>query len=195
MNIPCFYVIIYSKTSAKIYYHAEDDFLAFSGRMGHKLLMGDKIQAQIKVQDTMMLPRFIRNPNERNAGEQLSCKIYNYDECMYENLRMHMKAETEDNCTVPWILGNKKICKKPRDIESAFWIHYNRSTNQKEDCATKCHMISANVLGKNFEKFGRNDSAMLYSYFSLDVEKRREQYLYDAYRLMAEVNNENLIYD
>ena len=55
----CF-IVFFSRLDAKVYYHAEDDFLAFNGRMGHKILLGQKVQAQIKIQDTMLLPRKIK---------------------------------------------------------------------------------------------------------------------------------------
>ena len=153
--------------------------------MGHKVLLGQKVQAQIKIQDTMLLPRKIEK--QVNENTKFSCKKYNYDQCMYENLHWRMKAATKDNCTVPWIPKNDRICKTEEDRRLAFFTHFNRSTNQMDDCATKCHILSANVLGKNYESTGSKDFSLMYSYFSLDVEKRKEVYLYTIYRLTAEV--------
>ena len=182
---------LYSRLAAKVYYHAEDDFLAFNGRMGHKILLGQKVQAQIKVQDTLLLPRKVKKKvNESYTETIFSCKKYNYDQCMYENLYLRMKFATKDNCTVPWIPRNENICKTEEDRKTAFFTHLHRSTNQLDDCATKCHILSANVLGKNFETT-KSTEGIMYSYFSLDVEKRREEYLYTVYRLMAEVSTQN----
>ena len=177
--------IFFSRLDAKVYYHAEDDFLAFNGRMGHKILLGQKVQAQIKIQDTMLLPRKVKKHGDEET--KVSCKKYSYDKCMYENLYWRMKAATKHNCTVPWIPNNDKICKTDEDRKAAFNTHYTRSTNQMDDCATKCHILSANVLGKNYESLNSMDYAVMYSYFSLDVEKRQEEYLYTIYRLTAEV--------
>ena len=161
--------------------------------MGHKILLGQKVQAQIKVQDTMLLPRKVKKKvNESYTETTFSCKKYNYDQCMYENLYLRMKDATKDNCTVPWIPRNENICKTDEDRKTAFFTHFNRSTNQLDDCATKCHILSANVLGKNFETT-KSTEGIMYSYFSLDVEKRREEYLYTVYRLMAEVSTQNCI--
>ena len=156
--------------------------------MGHKILMGQKIQAQIKVQDTMLLPRKVKKDAHGSQGEdEFSCKYYNYDQCMYEKLYLRMKAATKGNCTVPWIPKNDNICRTDSDRKEAFWTQFNRSTNQRNDCATKCHVVSVNVLGKNYETLKLKNYSLMYSYFSMNVEKRREEYLYTVYRLMAEV--------
>ena len=170
-------------------YHAKDDFYAFSGRMGHKVYKGEQIQAQIRIQDIMQLQRYIQDPHDIHGGYHLSCKHHNYDACIYQALRSHMQNNTEDNCTVPWIPKNDKICKKPNDISTAFWITWNRSLNQKEDCDSPCHKMIIDVHGKNYRKYNttKRNYGELYSYFSLDVAKSEEQYFYDVYRLMADV--------
>ena len=61
-----------------MYYHANDDFLAFNGRMGHKVLMGKKIQAQIKVQDTVMVPRIIKKKKRNKIEIKANPSIYYY---------------------------------------------------------------------------------------------------------------------
>ena len=173
-----------------MYYHANDDFLAFNGRMGHKVLMGKKIQAQIKVQDTLMVPRIIKKTRRNKKDNRyFSCAYVNFDECMYATLTKMMKKVTRANCTVPWVPKNDNICREQSDVDLAFQSHVSRSTNQKDDCPSKCHVLTASVLGKNTEENKSKKQASMFSYFSMDVEKRRERYLYDAYRLMAEVFN------
>ena len=156
--------------------------------MGHKVLIGKKIQAQIKVQDTLMVPRIIEKTRRKKKNENyFSCAYVNFDECMYDVLTKIMKKVTRTNCTVPWIPNNDNICKEQSDVNLAFQSHVSRSTNQKDDCPSKCHVLTASVLGKNTEENKSKKQASLFSYFSMDVEKRSERYLYDAYRLMAEV--------
>lgn len=159
--------------------------------MGHKVYKGKKVQAQVKVQDTLLLSRYMESDvTEKKKPNHSSCNPVDYDQCIYDTLSSRMKAATKNKCTVPWITNNDNICRDAEDINTAFWTHYNRSTNQKADCPTKCHIVSANVLGKNFETLKSDDEdGILFSYFSLDVEKRKEEYLYNGYRLIAEVAN------
>ena len=180
--------IVFSKEDVKVYYHGEDDFLSFSGRMGHKIKKGKKVQTQVRIQDIMQLSRYIHDSHEGHGGHQISCKDHKYDNCMYHALEGIMKTETEDNCTVPWIRNNDNICTKQKDMQTAFWIHWNRSLNQKRDCDIACRKMFVDVHGKNFEE--SNDTSnygQLFTYFSLDVAKGEERHLYSAYSLVAEV--------
>ena len=47
-------------------------------------------------------------------------------------LEREMGAQTEENCTVPWVPNNEKICDGPKDVNTSFWIAWNRVTNQKK---------------------------------------------------------------
>ena len=106
-----------------VYYHGKDEFLAFSGRMGHKIFKGKKIQTQVRVQDVHQLSRRIHDEHDHDGSgehEIITCRHHKYDECMYHKLKRMMQDATEDNCTVPWILNNSRICRKPKDIKTAF---------------------------------------------------------------------------
>ena len=42
-----------------------------------------------------------------------------------------MKAKTQSKCTVPWVPDNKVICKTWLEMNTSYWEHYNRITNQQ----------------------------------------------------------------
>ena len=99
-----------------------------------------------------------------------------------------MKENTKDNCTVPYIL-NRKICKNPKDIKTAFNIHWNRVTNQQKDCQLPCHFLNINLGGKNYENNTVNTQpyGVFYLYFPPRVSKLVERLLYTPLHLFAEV--------
>ena len=178
----------------KLYFHAKDQFLDLSGRMGYKIRKGDRIESQITVKDVMQLEfKQIKNigilttsgfvPSE----ELRKCSHDLYDKCMYSKLANAMKEETEDKCTVPWILNSTNICTKNQDIEKAFSIGWNRITNQKEDCHTPCHTILINVGAMNRMKLKSKDHAKVYAYFSSRVTQSEEHYFYTALTLLAQL--------
>ena len=64
---------------------------------------------------------------------------------MYSELARAMKEATEENCTVPWILESQNICSHAKDINTTFWISWDRITNQHKDCLSPCHATIVNV--------------------------------------------------
>ena len=91
----------------------------FPGRMGHNIYKGKKIQTEVRVQDVRQVSRYIYVDNDYNCGDDnkmITCQNHKYDDCMYETLTRMMQVATEDNCTVPWILNNNRICQKSKDI-------------------------------------------------------------------------------
>ena len=92
-----------------------------------------------------------------------TCIHSTYDKCMYGALFNHMKNNTpsEDGCTVPWVMdGNltstKKICKNAENINTTFWIAWNRVTNQLNDCPVPCETLLVTLGAKNYEVICRN---------------------------------------
>ena len=124
---------IFSSIAAKVYFHANSQFLDLSGRLGHKVYLGRRYESQITVQDALQ----IEYKNVHNGiiiyDSDRKCSHERYDKCMYDTLSSTMQRETEDNCTVPWLPGELKICTKPHDINKTFWIAWNRITNQEKD--------------------------------------------------------------
>ena len=121
-----------SHIDVKVYFHAKDQFLDLSGRLGYKVYLGKRFESQITVQDAYQLEyKNVHNgiifyPSDRK------CSHESYDKCMYRTLTMAMKQETEDHCTVPWVPVSGHICTKPQDINKTFWISWNRITNPKK---------------------------------------------------------------
>ena len=95
--------------------------------------------------------------------------------------------ETEDHCTVPWILGNNSICAKTGDMKKSFNIWWTRVTNQKKDCLRPCHTTIINLGAKNDWIIKDNSSAQLVAYFSSSVIKNREHYVMSITMLAGQI--------
>ena len=166
---------------SKLYVHAPDQFLDLSGRMGHKIFLGQKVTSQVKYTDFYQLEREL--PNNRK-----SCSYHKYDDCMYSSLYHWMINSTKDHCTVPWIRNNNKICTKAEDINKAFMIAYNRVTNQHNDCDTPCHRLIVDLGAKEMIKLDNNKtSAVFHFYFPQKMLVIKENYLYTVLNLLAEI--------
>ena len=50
--------IISRKVPVKIYFHAKDQYLDLSGRMGYKAYVGEDMQAQINYEDIKLISRY-----------------------------------------------------------------------------------------------------------------------------------------
>ena len=181
----------FSYMDAKIYLHGLGQFLDLSGRMGYRAQVGKRSQIQITFQDVVQL-----DYKNTQTGTFLSfflsekdkkCSHDTYDHCMYSTLAKYMKEETRDNCTVPWILDNQNICSNNSDIQKAFWISWNRITNQKKDCLSPCHATLINVGAKNNRKYTNKDSGRVDLYFSPHVMQSKEHYYYTVIKLFAQI--------
>ena len=170
--------------SVKVYFHSKNNFLAFSGRMAHKIYKGEKIQAQVNIQNINLLERYLKGPHEEDYKV---CSEHDFDMCLYDKLATIMMEETEDNCTAPWIPNNTRVCTKQRDINSTFMITMNRFTNQEQDCDFPCLSVVADIHGKNYRKYYTRKYAELYVYYGFNVYKSQERYHYTFYRWLAEV--------
>ena len=91
-----------------------------------------------------------------------TCIHSTYDKCMYGALVKHMKNNTpsEDGCTVPWVMDGElnattKICKNAENINTTFWIAWNRVTNQLNDCPVPCETLLVTLGAKNYEVLPR----------------------------------------
>ena len=156
--------------------------------MGYKLFLGEKVQSQLMVKDVKLLgPENNHHAHEIEEAEN-SCSNEKYDYCIYEALARVMKENTKDNCTVPY-MRNKKICKNPDDIKTAFDIHWNRVTNQQKDCKFPCHSLNVNLGGKNYENktVEKQPYGVYYMYFPPRVTTLVERSLYTPLNLFAEV--------
>ena len=98
-----------------------------------------------------------------------------------------MKRNTADECTVPWIKDNSKICSTSDDINTTFWIAWNRITNQKKDCFPPCDATLVNVGAKNREELEHKNYSQVYFYFSPRVMKSEEHYLYSFLKLIGQI--------
>ena len=172
-----------------LHVHSKTNFLGFSRRMGHKIYLGEKIQALVKIQNTNMLERYLKDPHAEHGehGYYKTCSHFDFDQCLYEKLSTLMMTSTEDNCTALWTPDNARICTKQKDINSTFMISLNRFTNQAKDCDSPCRTVVADVYGKNYRKYLTRNYAELYVYYGFDVMKTTEHSYYTFYNCLAEV--------
>ena len=59
-----------------------------------------------------------------------------------------MRQVTEDNCTIPIVMDNDKICRKPEDIKKAFLVARTRMLNEAKDCDFSCKTLLVTIGGK-----------------------------------------------
>ena len=134
--------------------------------MGYKVRLGERIEFQLSVQEMKQL----MYKNVKNAlaitSKDKSCSYEIYDDCMYSKVVDIMKKSTDSQCTVPWIRDNTNICSLPKDINTTFWIVWNRITNQKKDCSEPCHATLVNMGPKNFNQLKHQNYSQLYFYLS-----------------------------
>ena len=150
------------------------------------------MQSQITVTDTEVLERNVKEFNNISGKEfkVKTCSKELYDDCIYGMLSKFMRKNTEDGCRAPFVRDdNDTICTKAKDISTAFWIAWNRVTNQKKDCLIPCHSLTVNLGAKNYVKKNMTDQdyALLYLYYAPRVTKNIEHRLYTILSLFAEI--------
>ena len=173
-----------------MYFHGPDQFLALSGRIGYKLYVGEIMQSQITVTDITILKRNQKKDEDDPTYKEgrKTCMTENYDDCIYNMLTREMRKTTEDNCTVPYVRDVSKICTKKKDINTTFWIAWNRVTNQQLDCNIPCHSLTVNLGAKNYQnQTGSRSDGLLYLYYAPRVTQSEEHLLYTLLNLFAEI--------
>ena len=126
---------------------------------------------------------------EETSDIQCSKEVI-YDNCIYNALitKMKEKTENENGCTVPWVVNSSKICKKPKNLNTTFWIAWNRVTNQFNDCPIPCDTLIV-TLGKSNYKYdpSLNNTSKWNMYFASKTQLVGEHQLYPALSLIAEI--------
>ena len=79
---------------------------------------------------------------------RITCSHELFDTCMDNALVENMRQVTEDNCTIPIVMGNDKICRKPQDIKKAFLVARTRMLNEAKDCDFSCKTLLVTIGGK-----------------------------------------------
>lgn len=156
--------------------------------MGYKLYRGEIMQSQITVTDIKILERELPE-DEKEQSVTKTCSKEVYDDCIYGMLARVMRENTDDNCTVPYIRDDSKICTKPKDINTTFWVAWNRVTNQMKDCTIPCRSATVNLGAKNYvnKTIDVQDYALLYLYYAPRVTQSVEHWLYTILSLFAEI--------
>ena len=183
------------KVPAKIHLHEEHQFLAFNGRLGHTVNLGEKNQISLNIHDIEQLQRIAQDKHDdlpdTTFEHDYSCSSDSFDACMYDRLTKEMILQTDDNCSVPWYPPlenlNGTICSKEKDINLSTDIHFSRFTNAKKDCNEPCRVLLLSQAGKNYQ--GRNetwDHGLIYFYFSATSFQSIEHFLYPIEILVAE---------
>ena len=150
------------------------------------------MQSQITVTDTEVLERIVTEKDDDTGKEEKTktCSKEIYDDCINEMLNLIMRKNTEDECRAPFVRDdNERICTKPKDINTTFWISMNRSTNQKKDCLIPCRSLKVNLGAKNYVKKNVADQeyGQLFLYYDPRVTKNIEHRLYTILSLFAEI--------
>ena len=173
--------------NAKIYIHSKDQFLDLSGRMGYKTYLGERFECQITLNEIIQKEyKNVKNALAMSSKDK-TCSYDIYDDCIYEKVAKIMKDNTDQHCTVPWIRDDKRICTNSKDINTTFWIGWNRITNQEKDCLSPCHTTIVTVGAKNFEKLSDRNYSQVYLYFPPRVTKSEEHYLYPFLKLVGQI--------
>ena len=86
--------------------------------------------------------------NALGTKGRITCSNDPFDKCMDNALVEAMKNVTEDNCTIPIVMDNSKICRKPLDIKNAFYIARTRMLNEAKDCDFSCKTLLVTIGGK-----------------------------------------------
>ena len=153
--------------------------------MGYKVFLGKRFESQVNVHEIIQKEyRNVKNALALSSKDK-TCSYQAYDECMYNTMYEVMKNNTKDKCTVPWIRNNDQICSKSVDINTTFWIAWNRITNQQKDCLPPCEATLINVGAKNFEELENKNHSEVLFYFSPRVMKSEEHYLYTFLKLLG----------
>ena len=168
--------------------HRHGQFLDLNGRMGYKIHIGERFQVQVNYQDIRMLEKSSQKKLRFKQKSEKSCTQCEYDSCMYGAVERIMRQRTIEECTAPWIRNASDICSNPDDVEAAFWVAWNRITNQKLDCAVPCHSLIINIGAKNVESLSKKKQfGEFYFYFSPRIPLSEELYFYTFLSLMAEI--------
>ena len=86
--------------------------------------------------------------NALGTKGRITCSNDPFDTCMDDALVETMRSVTEDNCTIPIVMDNSKICRKPLDIKNAFYVARTRMLNEAKDCDFSCKTLLVTIGGK-----------------------------------------------
>jgi len=150
--------------------------------MGIKTLPNMKTQMQINWLHVKMLDQSLKS---QESGFKCNGSVP-YDTCMYAAVTKAMTSSTTSSCTVPWVPNDKHVCTSEQDMNTSYWTHYNRITNQQEDCPNPCAFLSVTAGGRNREQMQTNKS-QVYFYFQSKTMINEESLLYTALSLFAEI--------
>ena len=178
----------------KIHFHEANQFLAFSGRMGHEVFLGEKNTNQLNIHYIEQIAKKSTDPRMKFnmfSQHESSCSEVPYDQCMYERLSKKMVEQTDDNCTVPWFPQqngtNSSICTKEKDINTTYYIAWKRILNTMKDCNQPCRSLVVNTGGRNYRQRNETwDHGLIYFYFSSNAFKSIELPLYPLRAFVAE---------
>ena len=120
--------------------------------------------------------------NALGTKGRITCSNDPFDTCMDNALVETMRSVTEDNCTIPIVMDNSKICRKPLDIKNAFYVARTRMLNEAKDCDFSCKTLLVTIGGKtNYGKPPPKKSKKNGKSTSLQ-KKKEEKSIENAYR-------------
>ena len=185
--------------AVKINIHEKNQFLDFSGRMGHDIMVGEKVSSQINIHESNQILKKYTDPHDTHGQSSESydttCSQMEYDSCIYKALTRIMIKETEDKCLVPWFpknysmeqIGSHQACTLEKDVNASYWIYWNRITNQMNDCNKPCKSVVLNIGGKNYQHNRNLTYGTALFYFTMTSTHTTEHFLYSPTSLFAEI--------
>ena len=177
-----------SKRYVKQYLHAENQFLNSNGRMGYKILQGNKAENQVN----FMAIRMITDKKTEDGNP--TCSTGDFDHCLYDVMEHVMESEV--GCVAPWVVHADHMCLDKESAYRALMIAWDRNTNQRKDCVEPCDFFIMNLGAKNGEQMaeipGYNETTgsgegLQVFYFPGRVLVNEEKDLYPLLSLAAEV--------
>ncbi|XP_040576980.1 uncharacterized protein [Lepeophtheirus salmonis] len=179
-DLGIYYMMFQLQLPVEIYLHQMGQFLDLSGRMGYKVVIGERHESQISYRDMRMLEK-----PDKGEGSFV-CRTINYDHCMYQRITDLMVDQL--GCVSPWVKNTSfEICKESTKMNASFWITYQRITNQESDCPNPCNFLLISVGDKNVLLRNGSKYAYIFYYFAPRVTISKENYLYSGLSVFAEI--------
>ena len=181
-----------------------------SGRFPLNVYNTESVKLQLSYKEFTGLAEIDHTGKVTRKKGGFTCSNINFDECVNMKKANLMLDKTTDNCTVPFIFQNEKICTQPNDIRIAYKISRRKFEGQRTtniDCDVPCKTLFTSFGGKaesvptppsdqQIEKGNGNvqqEQDNLKLYFSPRVQKIQEHELYGFINLIAESGNYNLL--
>ena len=122
-----------------------------SGRFPLNVYKTESVKLQLSYKEFTGLAEIDHTGKLTGEKGGFTCSNINFDECVNQKKANLMLDKTTDNCTVPFIFDNEKICTQPNDIRIAYKISRRKYEGQRTtniDCDIPCKTLFTSFGGK-----------------------------------------------